>query len=253
MNRIDKRLADCRSKGETALIPFLMAGDPSLDATEEIVLAVEKQGADMILLGVPFSDPMAEKPEVRAAGARALSKNVSLDRIFETTRRLRAHTQIPLVLLMYYNTLFHYGADRFFERCGQAGVDGVMVSDLPFEESDEIFAYTKQYGVHQILCVAYDAERIREIGARAEGFLYCLPMTNRRVTQEEVRACAVSIVVDWEALSAHKVSYADGVIVLNEVAQSVAQAGDDQKSAAKRAAEKVCRLKNELQRMQPFF
>lgn len=175
MNRIDTVFAKLKQEGKKAFIPFVTAGDPDLATTRRLVLEMEKNGADLIELGVPFTDPMAEGPVIQDANQRALKNDVSLETLFAFVERLRLETQVPLVFLMYYNSLLHFGQDAFFARCKEAGVDGVILPDLPFEESDEISEYTEKYGVYQISLVApTSSERLQKITAQARGFLYCV-------------------------------------------------------------------------------
>ena len=188
MNRIDAMFEKLREQGRKAFIPFVTAGDPDLATTRRLVLEMEKNGANLIELGVPFTDPMAEGPVIQAANLRALQNDVSLDRLFEFVTQLREETQIPLVFLMYYNSLLHYGQDAFFARCKEAGIDGVILPDLPFEESDEISEYTERYGVYQISLVApTSSERLQQITAKAKGFLYCVSSLGVTGMRSEIR------------------------------------------------------------------
>ena len=144
MNRIDACLSKLKAEGKKALITFLTAGDPSLDTTEKLVLTMFDNGADIIEIGVPFSDPIAEGTTIQEASLRALSTGeTNLDTIFELVKRLRTKTDKPLVLMMYINTIFRYGTEKFFKLCKEDGIDGVIVPDLPYEERDEILPYAK--------------------------------------------------------------------------------------------------------------
>ena len=174
-NRIDTMFSVLKQENKKALITFVTAGDPDLDTTQKLVLAMEKAGADLIELGVPYSDPIAEGPVIQAANIRALKNDVRMDRLFETVAALRKSTNITLVFLLYVNTILQYGKVKFFEKCVEAGVDGVILPDLPFEESDEIGEVSKSAGVHLIRLVAPTSkDRIKMIAKRAEGFLYCV-------------------------------------------------------------------------------
>lgn len=176
MNRIDKTFAGLKKAGKKALITFVTAGDPSAEVTRQLVLEMERQGADLIELGIPFSDPIAEGPVIQRANERALSAGFTLSAAFGLVRALRQKTQVPLVFLMYYNHILHYGPDRFFTACRDAGVDGVILPDLPFEESGEIAPFTEQYGVYQISMVSPTSSeaRLKAICGQAKGFLYCV-------------------------------------------------------------------------------
>lgn len=175
-NRIDSTFENLRANGKKALVTFLTFGDPDIETSKSLVLEMEKSGADLIELGIPFSDPMAEGPVIQAANVRALKNEINLDIIFNAVKELRENTQIPLVFLMYFNSLLSYGIEKFFESCQNAGVDGVIIPDLPFEESDEIYDYTQKYGVYQISMVSPTSsdERMKKICDRAKGFLYCV-------------------------------------------------------------------------------
>ena len=156
-----------------AFIGFVTAGDPSLEKTEEFVLTMEEAGCDLIELGIPFSDPIAEGPVIQEANIRALKAGANLDRIFQTVESLRKKTDIPLVFLTYLNPVFRYGYEKFFARCAEAGVDGVIIPDLPFEEKGEVTPFSRKNAVNLISLVAPTSEdRIRTIAADADGFLY---------------------------------------------------------------------------------
>lgn len=176
MNRIDDTFARLRNAGRKALVTFITAGCPSLAATQSLVLEMERRGADLIELGIPFSDPIAEGPVIQQANVRALAEGVTPGKIFDLVHCLRQKTQIPLVFLLYFNTILHYGLDRFFAECAAMGVDGVIIPDLPFEESGEIAEHTQKYGVYQISMVAPTStpERMERICREAHGFLYCV-------------------------------------------------------------------------------
>lgn len=174
-DRIAQMFAARKAQGKKALITFVTSGDPDIGITEKLVLAMEKAGADLIELGVPFSDPVAEGPVIQGANIRALSKGLHTDDIFTMVGRLRRQTQMPLVFMMYINCIFKYGTERFFRNCAAEGVDGVIVPDLPYEEKDEIAGTARQYGVKAISLVAPTShDRIARIAGDAEGFLYCV-------------------------------------------------------------------------------
>lgn len=178
MNRIDRKFEQLKQEGRKALITFVTAGDPDLDATVDLVLAMEQGGADIVELGVPFSDPVAEGPVIQEASLRSLQNGTTLQKIFETVKTLRQKTDMPLLLMMYINTIFRFGTERFFDLCVQCGVDGVIVPDLPFEERDEIKDASQRTGVYSISLVAPTShERIQMITNEAKGFLYCVSST----------------------------------------------------------------------------
>lgn len=174
-NRIDTMFLAKKEQGKKALITFVTAGDPDLTTTKKLVLEMAKQGADLIELGVPYSDPIAEGPVIQRANERALKNDVRMDRLFELIVELRKESDVPLVFLMYVNVILQYGTVRFFEKCVLCGLDGVILPDLPFEESDEIHDISRDTGVYLISLVApTSGERIRMIAQKAEGFLYCV-------------------------------------------------------------------------------
>lgn len=175
-NRITKKLAQLTDKGEKALITFITAGDPDVDATKELVLTLEKGGADIIELGVPYSDPLADGPVIQMASQRALKSGTNLSKIFQIVSDLREKTQIPIVLMTYFNPLLHYGLSKVASDAAKAGVDGFIVPDLPMEEADEFSGLLAEYSLHLIPLVAptSGAERIREIAGSGDGFIYCV-------------------------------------------------------------------------------
>ena len=143
MNRIDKAFAELKAAGKKALITFVTAGDPDLDTTEKAVTEMFGNGADIIELGVPFSDPVAEGPVIQEASLRSLEGGTNLDKIFGIVINIRRKTDKPLLLMMYLNTVFRYGTERFFEKCRMTGIDGVIIPDMPYEEKDEVSAQAK--------------------------------------------------------------------------------------------------------------
>ena len=147
-----------------AFIPFITAGDPSLEKTKEFILEMERAGADLIEVGIPFSDPIAEGIVIQEADIRALAAGTTTDKIFDMVRELREETQIPLVFMTYLNPVFHYGYEKFFSRCQEVGVDGIIIPDLPFEEKGELEEIAAVKGVDVISMIAPTSEeRIQNI------------------------------------------------------------------------------------------
>ncbi|MDR4462515.1 MAG: tryptophan synthase subunit alpha, partial [Nitrospirales bacterium] len=179
-NRIQTIFAQLRAKGEKALIPYIMAGDPTLAMTESLVLALEQGGADLIELGVPFSDPIADGPVIQLAAERALHSGTTLKKILATVTNLRKKTSIPLILMTYYNSLLAMGIKDFCANAVQAGVDGIIVPDLPPEESD-LFYHTAQAAGGPVsiflLAPTSTAERRRAVIQRSHGFIYYVSLT----------------------------------------------------------------------------
>ncbi|NIS60791.1 MAG: tryptophan synthase subunit alpha [Proteobacteria bacterium] len=179
MGRIDKKFTSLSEKGEKALIVYLTAGDPNLAKTEEIILSLDGTGVDLLEIGVPFSDPTADGPIISAASQRALKNGVTLSNILDMTESLRKVSEIPIVLFGYYNPIFTYGNEEFTKRAKEAGVDGILVVDLPPEESSELRVYTDRSGIDFISLIAptTSTERIRKISTNATGFLYYISIT----------------------------------------------------------------------------
>ncbi len=164
-----------RAEGGKTLITFITAGDPDLATTERLVDAMIAEGADLVELGIPYSDPIAEGPVIQAANERALRNGIRMGHVFALAGRLRERTEVPLVLLLYVNVIVQYGADRFFADCRASGIDGVIVPDLPYEERGEIEPDARRHGIAMIRMVSPVSEaRIRMIAEGAEGFLYCV-------------------------------------------------------------------------------
>lgn len=171
---MNKRITEAFEKGK-AFIPFITCGDPSLEITEQIVYAMEEAGADLIELGIPFSDPTAEGPVIQAANVRALSGGVTTDKIFDMVERIRKNTDIPMVFMTYANVVFSYGTERFIKKAAELGMDGLILPDVPFEEKEEFDIVCKQHGLDLISLIAPTShDRIRTIAKEAEGFVYCV-------------------------------------------------------------------------------
>ena len=160
-------------KNGKAFIGFVTAGDPDLDASLEIMTAMAKGGCDLIEIGIPFSDPIAEGPVIQEADLRALASGTTTDKVFDLTKKLSERVDIPLVYMTYLNVLFKYGYDKFFQNSKDAGVSGVIVPDLPYEEKDEVQSVADQYDIDVISLVAPTSEdRIKMIAGDAKGFIY---------------------------------------------------------------------------------
>jgi tryptophan synthase alpha chain len=173
-NRIDQAFARLKTQGRKGLIPFLAAGDPSLDITEALVAEFEARGADIVEIGVPFSDPLADGVVNQRAYQRALQAGVNLSRILESVSRIRARSDIPIVLMSYINPIHRYGLQRFPSAARDAGVDGLIVSDCPPEEMGELHVALTGAGVHPILLIAptSPARRISLISEKSRGYIY---------------------------------------------------------------------------------
>jgi len=179
-NRIDALFHDLRDKGGKALITFITAGDPDLDATRDLILEMERNGADIIELGIPFSDPMADGPTIQASSERALKKGTTPRDVLKTVKEARERGSVaPIVLFGYYNPVFRYGLRRFARDAKAAGADGVLVVDLPPEESGELKAELDAFGLDLIflLTPTSDPGRMRLVSARGKGFIYFVSLT----------------------------------------------------------------------------
>ena len=181
--------------GGKAFIPFITCGDPDLETTAAVVRAAAANGADLIELGIPFSDPTAEGPVIQGANVRALAGGVTTDKIFELVRDLRRDVTIPMVFMTYANVVFSYGADRFISTCRDIGIDGLILPDLPYEEKDEFQPICRRYGVDLISLIAPTSEnRIARIAKEAEGFLYIVSSLGVTGTRSEITTDLASIV-----------------------------------------------------------
>ena len=178
-----------------AFIPFITCGDPDLMTTAAVVRAAVKNGADLVELGIPFSDPTAEGPVIQGANLRALSGGIKTDRVFDLVRELRKDIAVPMVFMTYANVVFSYGAERFISTCRETGIDGLILPDLPFEEKDEFRPLCRKYDVALISLIAPTSEnRIGMIAREAEGFLYIVSSLGVTGTRSEITTDLASIV-----------------------------------------------------------
>ena len=179
MGRIEKKFAELKARGEAALIPFVTAGDPDLAATLKIIRALEKGGADLIELGIPFSDPTADGPTIQRSSQRALKNYISLPTIFALVREFRRGSELPLILFGYFNPFFHYGLKHFCRQAAHAGADGMLCVDLPPEESGELKRWADAEGLDVIFLLSptSGADRVRLVAAQGRGFVYYVSVT----------------------------------------------------------------------------
>ena len=179
MNRIDSRFKELRSRGRKAFIAYITAGDPDLALTKRIALALEASGVDILELGIPFSDPIADGPTIQEASYRALAGGTTLKKVFAMVRGLRAHTGIPIIFMTYYNPVLRYGLKEFFTGCHKCGVDGVIVPDLPCEEAADLMRFAKAEGVAAIFLASPTStpDRIKDIAKNSKGFIYYISLT----------------------------------------------------------------------------
>ena len=227
-----------------AFIGFVTGGDPGIEKTKEFVLEMVRAGADLVEIGIPFSDPIAEGPVIQEANIRALAAGATVEKIFSLVEDIRTVTAVPLVFLTYLNPVFRYGYDAFFKRCGMAGVDGIIIPDLPFEEQAEVRQAASQYGVDLISLIAPTSEaRIREIAKTASGFVYLVSSLGVTGERGEISTDLASMVAALRSVSAvpaavgfgihtsdqaaHMARVADGVIVGSAIVKIVAEHGAD--------------------------
>ena len=191
MNKISQIFAHLKSRREKAFIPYITAGDPSLDITKWLVVEMEQRGVQIVELGVPFSDPLADGPTIQQASQRALQSGVTLTKILSTVKEIRKQSQLAIVLMTYYNPIYRFGVTDFVERAAEAGVDGIIVPDLPPEEAGEIkeAAQRSQLDTIFLLAPTSTPERIKLVARASTGFIYCVSVTGvtgarGRVSQE---------------------------------------------------------------------
>lgn len=178
-----------------AFIPFITCGDPDIETTEKAVLEAAANGADLIELGIPFSDPTAEGPVIQAANERALAGGITTDRVFELVKRLRKETDVPMVFMTYANVVYSYGAEKFISASREIGMDGLILPDLPFEEKEEFHPLCKKYDIDLISLIAPTSEgRIAMIAREAEGFLYIVSSLGVTGMRSEITTDLASIV-----------------------------------------------------------
>ncbi|MBQ4898464.1 tryptophan synthase subunit alpha [Paenibacillus sp. Marseille-P2973] len=176
VNLMEKTFSDLKAKGETALIPFISVGDPDPETTVDIIVELERAGADVLELGVPYSDPLADGPVIQRASERALVRQITIESCIDTARKARERgVNMPFVLFTYYNPVLQTGLDRFFGLLQEAGISGLIIPDLPFEESEEVLRLADQANILLVPLVApTSSSRISMILSRARGFVYCV-------------------------------------------------------------------------------
>jgi len=244
MNRITQRFNELAARNETAFIPYITAGDPTLERTAQLVAELEKAGADIIEFGVPFSDPVADGVVNQEAAQRALKHNVSLHDIVALIKRLRATTQIPLVLFTYFNPVLAYGLETLASDAAEAGVDGILCVDLPPEEAGDYKRLLDAKGIATVFLIAPTStpERIRLIAQSSSGFIYYVSRTGVTGEQADIAASVESMVVQIKACTKTPVAvgfgistpeqaaevsgYADGVIVGSAIVRMIGELGD---------------------------
>lgn len=227
-----------------AFIPFITCGDPDLETTYKSVMAAIENGADLIELGIPFSDPTAEGPVIQGANLRALSGGVTTDKIFDLVKRLRGETDIPMVFMTYANVIFSYGSEKFISICSDIGINGLIIPDLPYEEKDEFLPYCKKYGVDLISLIApTSGDRVAMIAKEAEGFIYVVSSLGVTGTRNSIETdlssivdiirkntdipCAIGFGISTPAQAHDMAALADGAIVGSAIIKLLEQYGKD--------------------------
>lgn len=225
-----------------AFIGFLTAGDPDADSTVNFIFEMERAGADLVEIGIPFSDPTAEGAVIQEANIRALKNGMTTDGAFDIVRRVREKSQIPIVFMTYANPVFHYGYDRFFARCEELGVDGIIVPDMPFEEKEEMEAPAGARHVTVVSMIAPTSEaRIRAIAAKAEGFIYVVSSMGVTGVRSEIKTdlgamvesirqvtdvpCAVGFGISTPKQARACAAVSDGAIVGSAIVKIIAGYG----------------------------
>ena len=241
-NRIQQTFNDLKVKGSKALIPYIMAGDPSLDFTKSLVQTLAESGADLIELGVPFSDPIADGPVIQQAAERALRSGTTLQKILSTVQSIRTTTQIPIILMSYYNTILAMGLENFCVKAVEAGIDGLIVPDLPPEESDALYQATIKAGgpvVIFLLAPTSTPERRKDVINRTHGFIYYVSLTGitgaklnnltqvkknvQSIQKQSKKPVAVGFGISTPEQAQKVAHFADGVIIGSALVRTIAE------------------------------
>lgn len=227
-----------------AFIPFITCGYPDLETTGKIVRAMAENGADLIELGIPFSDPTAEGPVIQGANIKALENGITTDKVFEFVKNIRLYVKIPFVFMTYANVVFSYGADRFIKTCAEIGIDGIILPDLPFEEKGDFQPICQKYNVDLISMIAPTSKkRIAMIAKEAEGFLYVVSSLGVTGTRSEITTdiesiinvvrentdipCAVGFGISAFEQAKKMADISDGAIVGSAIIKLIAASGSD--------------------------
>lgn len=239
MSRIEQAF-----QNKKAFIPFVTGGDPTLDVTEQLLYAMEEAGADLIEIGIPFSDPIAEGVVIQEANERALSAGCTTDKLFDMVKRAREKVEVPMVFLTYLNPIYTYGKEKFMKRCVECGIDGIIVPDMPFEEKSELSGVCGEYGVDIISLIAPTSkERIRMIAKEAKGYIYCVSSLGVTGVRSEIKTdiagmvklvrettkvpCAVGFGISTPKQARKMADVSDGAIVGSAIVKLVAQYGTE--------------------------
>lgn len=231
-------------ENKKAFIPFVTGGDPNLEITKELLLAMQGAGADLIEVGIPFSDPIAEGPVIQEADERALKGGCTTDKLFDAMKEIKEEMHVPRVFMTYVNAIYSYGKKRFMERCVECGMEGVIVLDMPYEEKGELEDVCSEYGIELISLIAPTSDnRIQMIAKEAKGFLYCVSSLGvtgvrskittdigamiQKVKEVSDIPCAVGFGISTPEQAKEMAKVADGVIVGSAIVKIVAKYGDE--------------------------
>jgi tryptophan synthase alpha chain len=260
--RISRCFRALQERGEGALIAYVAAGDPSLEATRRIVIAMAQAGADLVELGIPFSDPLMDGPVIQAASQRALDGGTRVSQIFETVEAIRAKTDVPMIFMTCLNPILRMGPEAFARRCQQTGMDGVLVTDLPPEEGQDWIEVAEAHQLDRIFMLAPTSspERIAAVTTAASGFIYCqsragvtgerknIPVDLGALVSRVRAASSLPIAVGFGIATPEHVhavtSLAEGAVVGTAIVRAIAQAGGNEDQAVRAAADLVAQLKS---------
>lgn len=227
-----------------AFIAFVTGGDPDLDTTKKIIKEMEKAGADLIEIGIPFSDPIAEGPVIQEANERALANGCTTDKLFDALKDIKDEVSVPLVFLTYINPIYAYGVNKFLDRCNECGIQGLIIPDLPYEEKDEIADECKNHDVDIISLIAPTShDRIKMIAKEATGFIYCVSSLGVTGVRSDINTdlgemiklvrettdvpCAFGFGIATPEQAEYVAKYSDGAIVGSAIVKIVAKYGKD--------------------------
>jgi tryptophan synthase alpha chain len=250
MNRIDLKFNELKEKKEKALITFITAGDPDRDTTVDLVVAMGKAGADIVELGIPYSDPVADGIVIQESSLRALKAGIKIGGIMDIVKDIRKQSAIPLLYLVYYNCIFKYGIERFMKECNESGIDGLIIPDLPLEERGEIVELANENNVSIIPMVAPTSEeRVKNVLQHGRGFVYCVSTNGVTGTREQVATDlsgymnlvkqyseiprAIGFGVSSPAMAKEFSKYGEGVIVGSAIIKLIAGAKDKIEAVSK--------------------
>lgn len=248
MSNIQLAFNKQKEKGHKAFIPFLTAGDPDIASTKQFVLALAEEGSTVIELGIPFSDPVADGPTIQAANLRAFKNDIHVGKVLEMVEEVRQVSNVPIVFLMYANTVYHYGLQAFFKACNKAQVDGIIIPDVPLEEREEFDSIAREYDIDFISLVAPTSkERTKAICEGARGFLYCVSSLGVTGTREEIKTdlnpmfesikayskipTALGFGISTKEQAAALKEHADGIIVGSAMVKIIEESGSNSEEA----------------------